>query len=340
MNVRIGVIGCGRWGSHYLRTFDELPLSQVVAISDIDDKQLAQASQRHPQAAAFVEPEKVATSMDVDAVVVATPASTHYPLVAQALRAEKHVLVEKPFVLNIEDGQELVDLADQLRRVLMVGHVFIYNPGIRKLKEYMTPDQIGDVYYLYATRTNLGPIRQDVNVMWDLAPHDISIFSYLLEREPVYVAALGGRFLGTSREDVAFITLEYPGGVVGHVHVSWANPHRVREIAVVGSRMRLVFDDLNIQEHVRVYEKGVEWSGTDKEGFGDFILSMRDGAIVSPIVDPVEPLREQCLDFLRSIREGKTPLADGRQGLAAARVLEAAQRSAKVGGSKVPVIGS
>jgi predicted dehydrogenase len=338
MSIGVGVIGCGRWGQHYLRIFSELPSCEVMAMNDSDLEQLTSMHNGYPDAEAIVEAHQVFTLDGVDAVVIATPASTHYRLVKEALHAGKHVLVEKPFVLGVEEGEELVELAEKLGRMLMVGHVFLYNPGIRKLKEYMSgPDNLGDVYYLYAARTNLGPIRQDVNVIWDLAPHDISIFSYLLGRKPLYVNAVGSRFLHNGLEDVAFITLTYPGGVVGHIHVSWANPHRVRQIAVVGSRKRLVFDDLDTLEKVRIYEKGVEYSRSDRGDFSDFILSIRDGNILSPVVEAGEPLKEQCIDFIRSIQTKIPPAANARQGLEGVRVLTAIQRSLEAEGARVKV---
>lgn len=338
MSIGIGVIGCGRWGQHYLRVFSELPSCEVVAMSDSNAEQLISMHNGYTHAKPIVEAHQVFTLDGVDAVVIATPASTHYRLIKEALHAGKHVLVEKPFVLGVEEGEELVELAEKLGRVLMVGYVFLYNPGIRKLKEYMSgQDNLGDVYYLYAARTNLGPIRQDVNVIWDLAPHDISIFSYLLGRKPLYVNAVGSRFLHNSIEDVGFITLTYPGEIVGHIHVSWANPHRVRQVVVVGSRKRLVFDDLDTLEKVRIYEKGVEYSGTDRGGFSDFILSIRDGNIISPVVEARESLKEQCIDFIRSIQSKIPPVASACQGLEVVRVLTTIQRSLEAGGAKVKV---
>jgi predicted dehydrogenase len=246
--------------------------------------------------------------------------------------------VEKPLVLTTEQGEELLTLAASAERTLMVGFTFLYNGGVRKLKQYMNGGNgLGEVYYLYATRTNLGPIRRDVNAAWDLAPHDIAIFSYLLGTQPSHVSATGSSFLHSEQDDVAFITLTYPNGVVGNIHVSWANPHRVRQVAVVGSKKRLVFDDLDSVERVRVYDKGVERSGTDRDGFGDFLLSIRDGDIVSPMVEVREPLKELCLDFVRAVETSATPLASAQAGLECVRVLLAVQRSMELGGTRVQV---
>jgi predicted dehydrogenase len=233
-------------------------------------------------------------------------------------------------------------MAELAGRILMVGHVFLYNPGIQRLKEFIHagPDGIGQVYYCYATRTNLGPIRQDVNVVWDLAPHDISIFNDLLGAVPLWVNAVGGRVLGSGREDVVFITLAYPGGILAHIHVGWADPSRVRQVVVVGNRKRIVFDDVNIQEKLRIYEKGVTVSGTDSDDFGQFMLAIRDGDIISPRLETLEPLKELCTDFLACVVKRTRPRTDAEQGLAVVNVLIAIQQSIALEGARVRVSAS
>lgn len=336
MTARIGIIGCGRWGQNYVRVFSELT-APVVAVCDQDEARLQMIRRRYLGVRTFLDFRELLAEETIDAVVVATPTSTHYELSKSALLARKHVLVEKPMVLDPAHGRELIELAERLGLVLMVGHVFLYNPGIVKLKEYITDstDGVGQIYYLYATRTNLGPIRKDVNVVWDLAPHDVSIFSYLLNTRPVYVNAVGARLLGNCREDVAFITLTYPGDIVANIHVSWADPNRVRQVVVVGNRKRVVFDDLNIQEKIRVFEKGVSVSGTDTDSFGEFVLSIRDGDITSPKVEVREPLKEQCVDFLACLQGRARPRADAYQGLEVVEILTAIQRSIEMEGARV-----
>lgn len=339
MTLRIGVVGCGMWGQKYVRVFDELLESQIVAVCDQDETRLKIIRQRYPQVDLFTNYKELLAHGTVDAVVVATQATLHYGVTRAALLAGKHVLVEKPFVLENHEGQELIELAERNQLTLMVGHVFLYNSGIRKLKQYLGngANGIGDIYYLYATRTSLGPIRNDVNVVWDLATHDISIFSYLLNEQPHHVSAKAAKVLRNCREDVAFITLTYPNGVIANVHVSWTDPNRVREVVIVGSQKRVVFDDIEILEKVRVYEKAVVCSGTDTESFGQFVLSMRDGDIISPKVETSEPLQNQCNHFIDCIQQGVTPLTDGQNGLEVVKVINAIQESIRNDGTNVEV---
>jgi predicted dehydrogenase len=259
--------------------------------------------------------------------VVATPATTHHAIVRQCLEAGKHILSEKPLTINIEHAEELLQLADESGKVLMVGHTFLYNSGIRKMKELIDQEDFGALYYLHATRTNLGPIREDVNVVWDLASHDVSIFNYLLGAQPTHVSAVGSQLLGNSHHDVAFITLTYPGGVIGNIHVSWADPNKVREVVVVGSTKRIVFDDTNNMERIRVFEKGVAPSPQEAASFGEYHLLIRDGDIISPRLVTSEPLKNQGLHFVECIREGKKPLSDGANGRDVVRVMVAIDQS-------------
>ena len=229
-----------------------------------------------------------------------------------SLESGHHVLVEKPMALDVAGCDALCDLAATSGRVLMVGYTFLYNAGVRKMKECMAPDQFGQVYYLHATRTNLGPIRQDVNAVWDLAPHDVAIFNYLLEDEPEWASAIGTRVLKTSRDDIAFATLGYRNGVVGNIHVSWSDPNKVREVVAVGSRRRVVFNDLNDVERVRYYERGVAAGDGIAETYGEFKLLVRDGDIVSPKVEPSEPLKNQCAGVRRRDQHEPCPARERR----------------------------
>jgi predicted dehydrogenase len=255
------------------------------------------------------------------------------------LRAGKHVLVEKPITTKGDEAIELIDFAQSRGLTLMVGHTFLYNPGIRKLKDYIQQGDLGRVYYLYARRTNLGPIRRDVNALWDLAPHDISIFNYLLHSTPKWVSAVGSRVLRNHREDVGFISLSYPNDIVGNIHVSWADPNKVREVVVVGSNRRITFNDVNILEQVRVFEKGVEPVATQSEisNYGEYQLQIRDGDIISPRIEASEPLKNQCNHFLECVTQGSRPLTDGWGGYAVVRVMEAIDRSLALNGAPVEV---
>jgi len=333
--LRVALIGFGYWGPNYARVLHDLPSVELTAVCDSSAGRLAQVRQRYPSVATF--PDLAGALGRIDAAVIATPASTHRALVQQALSAGVHVLVEKPMALDTAGCDALCDLAAASGRVLMVGYTFLYNSGVRKMKECMTPDQFGQVYYLHATRTNLGPIREDVDAVWDLAPHDIAIFNYLLDDEPRWASAVGTRVLKTSRDDIAFATLGYRNGVVGNIHVSWSDPNKVREVVAVGSRRRVVFNDLNDGERVRFFERGVAAEEAIADTFGEFKLLVRDGDIVSPKIEPSEPLKNQCLEFVAAIADGRTPLADGHFARGVVRALVAIEASMRALGTAVEV---
>ncbi len=335
--IGIGIIGCGYWGINYVRIFSQLPNSQMLKVCDLSEERLHRVQRRFPLVEACNAIRQLLDEPCIDAVVVATPSSTHYEIAKECLLSRKHVLIEKPMTTNIEQAEELVALAEERNKVLMVGHTFLYNPGIQKMKECIRDNDFGEIYYLHATRTNLGPIRTDVNVVWDLVPHDLSIYGDLLGVQPTWVTAVGAKLLCNGREDVVFVTLGYPNGVLGHIHVSWADPDKVREVVVVGSKKRIVFNDLNNLERVRIFEKGVSPSQTDVNGFGEFQFLMRDGDIISPKVEASEPLKNQCAHFLDCIAKGVKPLSDGRNGLDVVRVLVAIDESVKRNGVPVEV---
>lgn len=335
--IGIGIVGCGYWGINYVRVFDELPNARVLGTCDVSAERLERVRQRFPWVRTGAGLEDLLRDDRIDAIVVATPLASHYQITQQCLGAGRHVLVEKPFVAGLAQGQALIDLAARMSRTLMVGHTFLYNPGIHKMKDCLRGDGCGEIYYLHATRTNLGPIRHDANVLWDLAPHDISIFNYLLERQPAWVTAVGMKSLHNSREDVGFVTLAYPNGILAHIHVSWIDPDKVREVVVVGSKQRIVFNDLNNLERIRIFEKGVAPVHTDVDGFGEFQLLIRDGDIVSPKIEASEPLKNQCAHFLDCIEQGLAPLSDGHNGLDVVRVLVAMDESMRQNGAPVLV---
>jgi len=335
--VRLALIGFGYWGPNYARVLSELPGAELTIICDQRPDRLALVRDRYRSVATCEHPDDLFARDDVDAVVIATPASTHAALVRLALDRGRHVLVEKPMALDRAGGQSLCDLADSVGRVLMIGYTFLYNAGVRTMKDMMAPDQFGQPYYLHATRTNLGPIRQDVNAAWDLAPHDIAIFNYLLDQQPLWASAIGTRVLKTRREDVAFATLGYKNDVIGNIHVSWSDPNKVREVVAVGSRRRVVFDDLNDAERVRVYERGVSAGEAVADSYGEFKLLVRDGDIISPKVEPSEPLKNQCQDFVDAIVAGRAPLSQGRFGLGVVRTLVAIETSMRARGAAIEV---
>lgn len=332
--IRIALTGCGHWGSNYLRILQFMEGAEIVSVCDREDAPLEKIRKQYPVVAIAKDFSSFLGDSKIDAVIIATPASTHYKLVKQSLEAGKHVLVEKPLALSVAEAEEVVLLAQNQRRVLMVGHTFLYNPAIRKMKEYVEKGTLGRIYYLQAVRTHLGLIRDDVSSVWDLAPHDVSIFSYLLDRAPKKVSAVGVSHLKKDLQDVAFVNLFYDSNILGNIHISWVDSNKLRQVAVIGSKARILFDDLNPLERLRIFEKGVS---LDKpyESFGEFQLLLRDGDIVSPKIEPEEPLRNVCLEFLRSIQTGKKPLADGENGLEVVRTMCAIHQSMEREGAPV-----
>lgn len=334
--IRIGIIGCGHWGPNYLRNFSQLKKSQVVSCCDLSKENLDNVKRHFNSIEVTEDYGKVLKDKRIDAVVIATPAQTHYRITKDALLNYKHVLAEKPLSLKYGECKRLIELAKIKKKILMVGHTFLFNPAVRKLKQYIKRGALGKIYYLHATRTHLGLIRNDVNVNWDLVPHDISIFSYLLEETPIGVSALGGSFLRRPKQDVVFINLSYPKGIIANIHASWADSNKVREIQVIGSRARIVFDDLNNLEKVRLYKKGIS---VDKSyvNFGEFQLLLRDGDILSPKVVPEEPLKLQCQHFISCLLSGKRPFTDGESGAQVVKIMNAIDKSLKLGGKVIKV---
>jgi len=336
-NYGVAVIGCGYWGINYLRVLSELPDVATVTACDEDPVRLKAVGERFKDVATTSDVAEVIASPSVDAVVICTPAGSHFEVAKRCLEAGKHLLIEKPITTRAVEAEVLIELAAERGLTLAVGHTFLYNPGIQKVKTYVTNGDLGTLYYMYSRRTNLGPIRHDVNALWDLAPHDISIFNYLLDAQPAWVSAVGRTVLRETNEDFGFVSLGYEDGVVAHIHVSWADPNKVREIVVVGSEQRVVFDDIKTSEQLRVYEKGVTPNTSELSTYGEFRFSIRDGDIISPKLEISEPLKNQCRDFLECVASGRRPLSDGQTGLNVVQVMEAIDRSIEFDGTPVPV---
>jgi len=324
--VRLGILGCGHWGHNYVRIFSNCPDVVLAGVAEpVETRRAAAARTAHG----------VFTTADhrelfdgrCDAVVISTHAATHHRLASEAIEAGLDVLVEKPLTLSASDAADLVERARQKDKILMVAHTFLYNPSVWKLRQLVKDGILGDVYYIKARRTHLGLIREDVNAVWDLAPHDISMFIYLLEEEPATVQAQARCMLRDGREDVAFINLQFPSGIIGNIVVSWADSNKERWLDIVGSRARASFDDLNTAEPVRIFYKGVSLPSPGDENFGEFKHLVRDGEIVSPKIAVQEPLRVLCEDFIASIRERRAPLSDGDLGRKVVSVLERIDRS-------------
>ena len=334
--VGVAVVGCGYWGINYVRILNELQDSRVVAVCDQRTDRLQEVARRFPGVYLTSDLDEVSRLPGVDALIVCTEATSHYQIALPLLRAGKHLLIEKPITTSASQAEELIELADSRSLVLMVGHTFVFNPGIRKVKEF-TQREGAPVYYLYSRRTNLGPIRRDVNAVWDLAPHDIAIFNFLLESTPEWVSAVGGKVLRNCREDVGFISLGYPGNVLGHIHVSWADPDKAREVVVVKGDSRIVFNDLNGTEQVRVYEKGVRNVESEPLSYDESRFQIRDGDIISPRIEASEPLKNECRHFLECVRQGQQPISGGFEGREVVRVLEAVNRSIQRRGLQVSI---
>lgn len=334
--INIAVIGCGHWGPNHIRNFSAFSDVYVSSVCDKDIGRLKYISKSYPQIETTTDYHSILKNKKIDAIVVATPTFTHYKIVKDCLKAGKDVLCEKPLAANTQDASELVDIAKKNERTLMVGHVFIFNPGIQKLKEYIKNNTLGKIYYLHSTRTNLGPIRDDVNVIWDLASHDVSIFSYLLDSMPSLVTAKGANFLRKSLEDIAFISLSFPKNVLANIHVSWLDPRKVREIIIVGDKKMAVWNDLNVAEPVRLYDKGVIREPYYND-FGEFQLLIREGEVNIPKIEQIEPLRLQSLHFVECLKKRKRPISDGEFGLEVVKVLNSIQKSLKEDGKPVKI---
>jgi predicted dehydrogenase len=336
--VNIAIIGSGYWGINYVRVFSETHDSKIVLVCDSNEDRLRAVRERYQLIGTSTNWEEAIASRWVDAVVIATPANAHFEMAQRCLLAGKHVLVEKPIATRVDHAERLVQVAAEKGVVLMVGHTFLYNAGIRKVKELMASDSFGKIYYLHATRTNMGPVREDVNAIWDLGSHDVAILNYLLDAQPQWVSAVGSQLFGNDRADVGFTTLHYPGGVIANIHSSWLDPNKVREVVVVGSKRRIVFDDLKNIERVRIFEKGVAPAEMEADTFGEFRLLVRDGDIVSPWIETSEPLRNLATHFLQCVAGGTQPLTGGTNGLEVVKVMTAIDASLRQSGAPVEVV--
>ncbi len=332
--IRLAVVGSGYWGPNLIRNIANLPDAALHTVCDLNDKALAQNAQRYPGVRTTRDFGDVLADAEIDGVVLAPPAALHAEQARAALEAGKHVMVEKPLALRSDEALALVELADARGLRLMVGHVFEYNPAVVALRRMVGEGALGRLLYVYSQRLNLGIIRSDLNVMWNLAPHDFSILNFVLGAAPERIAARGFRLLGRSFEDVAFVTLEYPAGIIAHVHVSWLDPGKVRRMTFVGEQKMVVYDDVSVDERLRIYDKGVIRDAIP-DAYGEFKLITRSGDVHIPMLETTEPLRAECAHFVACIRDGSTPISDGVDGYRVVRMLEAAQESLEHGGLSV-----
>ena len=333
--IEVAVVGIGGWGKNLARNYFQLPDANLRYVCDLDTGKLKNARVQYPGAIGTTSYDEVVADENLDAVVIATTAPTHYSLTKRALLAGKDVYVEKPFVLNVEQAEELTSLAISNGRILMVGHLLEYHPVVVILKDMIKSKQLGDIHYIYSQRLNLGTIREDENALWNFAPHDISSILYLLGKEPVDVAARGQSYIRKGVEDVVFLNLSFADNSMANIHVSWLDPHKVRKLTIVGSKKMAVFDDLEATEKLRIYDKGAQYSG-NYETFAEY-MGLRFGDITIPYIKSGEPLQVECQHFLDCIRDRAQPLSDGKDGIRVVRVLEAADRSLKNNGVPVAV---
>ncbi|MGQ9805291.1 MAG: Gfo/Idh/MocA family protein [Chlorobiales bacterium] len=331
--MKIAVVGLGYWGPNLIRNFQSLPAIKSVIGVDKDETRLHKAKQRFPNLELSSNIDEVLKSDDVVAVAIATPVSTHYPLGKKVLEAGKHLWVEKPFTAKVSEAESLLNLAEKKGVKIMIDHTFIYTGAVRKMKELMDKGELGDVYYFDSVRVNLGLFQHDVNVVWDLAPHDLSIMDYLLPHRPHSVSAIGSCHIGNDLENVAYLTVLFDNNLIAHFHVNWLAPVKIRKVLIGGSKSMLVFDDMENSEKVKIYDKGIDVQ--TREGMYETLVQYRMGDMRSPKLDQTEALSLATTHFIDCIQHNKTPLTDGISGLNVVRLLEAAEKSIKQHGKEI-----
>ena len=332
--VRVGVVGLGYWGPNLARNFDRLPGAELAYCCDLDQTNLAKARSLYPEAVVTDDLDLLLTDDTLDAIVVATSVPTHYALGKRVLDAGKHAFIEKPIALKAADAQDLLDRAEENGVKLMVGHLLEYHPAVNKMKELIDAGELGRVFYAYANRLNLGKVRTDENALWSLGPHDVSVLNYLTGDEPEEVSARGECYLQDEVEDVVFGYIRYANGMVGHLHVSWLDPHKSRKITVVGEKKMVVFDDMESERKLTIYDKGATTTRTKFETYGEFV-TLHFGDIHIPKIGNDEPLRVECQHFVDAIVNDTTPRSDGRDALNVVKVLDAMELSLREGGRPV-----
>ncbi len=330
--LKIAIVGTGAWGKNLVRNFHQLPDVELACCCDSDKEKREAIAQSYPGVRTTGRFEDILADDSIQGIVVAASAAAHYTLAKAALETGKHVYVEKPLALSADHAEELVALAEANNLKLMVGHLLLYHPAVAHLKELVDSGELGDVFYIYSQRVNLGKIRRDENALWSFAPHDISVILYLLGSLPDSVSARGESYLQRGVEDVVFVNMKFPDRRMAQLQVSWLDPHKVRKITIVGSKKMAVFDDVESVEKLKIFDKGV--TGVSYESYGDS-LTIRFGDIKIPHISMTEPLRAECQHFVDCILEDKQPLTDGADGVRVVRILEAAQKSMENDGAPV-----
>jgi len=332
--LNVGVIGCGYWGPNLIRNFNQMPRTSVIRIADLDEKRLQHLQQLYQNIETTIDYKTILSDPEIDIVAIATPVVNHFHFASEALTAGKHVFLEKPMVTSIRDADKLISLADKVQRKLMVGHTFLYSPAVRKMKQIVDSGDLGDLYYINSQRLNLGPIRQDINVIWDLSPHDFSIILHLLDKDPVAVSATGSAYINPVIEDVATVTLYFDNNVISFVQCSWLDPDKIRRMAFVGKEKMMVYDDIQPSEKIKIYDKSVD-KPSYYDTFSEFHYSYKYGDIIIPRIESGEPIRNELNHFVDCIINDEIPLSDGNAGRQVVQILEATQQSLAENGQKI-----
>ncbi len=335
--IRIGIIGAGYWGPNLIRNFSLLDNVRVVALADLREERLKLMSRLYPGLKLVTgNSDEILHSRDIDAVVIATPVSSHFPLGMEALSHGKHLLMEKPMTATTEQAEVLIETAQRNGLILMVDHTFVYTGAVTKIKEIITSGELGEIYYFDSVRVNLGLFQHDINVIWDLAPHDVSIMDYLIDRPVKTVSATGMAHFDNQIENIAYISVGFDANLLGHIHVNWLAPVKVRKTLICGSRKMIVYDDVEPSEKVKIYNKGIDYIRNREEVY-NILVQYRTGDMMAPRIELTEALSLVAKEFVDAIREQRKPLTDGQAGLRVVKVLEGANLSLRSGGKVVKV---
>jgi predicted dehydrogenase len=329
----VGLIGCGYWGPNLIRNFTSCPLTEMVAVHDASASRLEAIGRNNPHLQR-VDSLDAFLELPIDAVAIATPVSTHFPLAKRCLEAGKHVIIEKPMTSTAREAQELIDIAAKAGRVLMVDHTYLFNNSVKRIKQIVESGELGDLYYVDSIRINLGLFQKDVNVIWDLAPHDLSIVDHIVGADARSISAWGCAHTDSEHEDVAYVNVDYGEKMLANFHVNWLSPVKVRQMIFAGSKKSLIFNELNTTEPIKIYDRGIDVAKNAEER-QRLMISYRSGDVWSPNINPGEPLQDVVRHFAECIRDDKKPISDGELGLRVVRQLEAATRSIKAQGGRV-----
>ena len=331
--INVGIIGYGYWGPNVARNFYACKGANLISICDLSKSRLNLAESTYPSIKVFSDPKDLISSKDIDAVAVVTPVFTHYELGKLVLENQKHLFIEKPFTFNVNQGDELINLADKNNLILMVDHTFLFTGSVRKMREIIDSGELGNLFFYDSVRVNLGLFQHDINVIWDLAPHDISIMNYLINQDPTAVSAIGREHFGRDLEDVAYVTIHFDNNLIAHFHCNWLSPVKIRKTLISGDKKMLVWDDLPSDEKIKIYDRGVEIENA--KGVYELLVSYRSGDIYTPNIQNIEALKLELDYFIECIEKNKKPHNDGQAGLQVVRILEAATKSIKNDGQKI-----